>query len=113
MPGMDGTGPVWAGRGNRKFNAPAGGTLSDAGIEFACRRVGVCRGDGLTGAGRGWRNQFYAAEFPGRLRECNIGKSDGDGSAEDMAALKKKAEALRIELERLDAGIAGFGRKGK
>jgi hypothetical protein len=108
MPGGDRTGPLGMGPRTGRGAGYCGGIGipgyanplpgRGSGIGFGRGRGMWSRGSG--GAGRGWRNMFYATTLPGWMRFGGYAEpyQDPDRKIEKQV-LKNQAEALQSELD--------------
>jgi len=104
MPGFDGTGPMGqgpmtgGGRGYCVVPLGAAGRQSEKGFFYG------------RGAGRGWRNCFYATGLPGWMRaQKGMQAFGGFGRAvskeDDVEMLKSQADFLKQQLDDTQARI--------
>jgi len=104
MPGFDGTGP----RGQGSMTGGGRGYCGMPADEVAARPVG--RGAyGGRGGGKGRRNCFYAARFPGMRAQRGMPAFGGFGrivsKEENLNTLKNQADLLKQQLEDTQARI--------
>ena len=100
MPGRDRTGPLGAGpRTGRGMGYCSGYDLPG----YASQTTGVYSRLGLggRGAGRGWRNRFYATGIPGWVAPSPEQETTGLKAQAD--SLKAQLEAIQKRIEELNA----------
>jgi len=104
MPGGDRTGSMGAGPGTGR----RAGYCYGFGVPgYVNRGYGFgCWGYGRGGGGFGWRHWFHATGLPGWLRGVR-GTAPASGAApvDERTVLKRQADALQAELERIRARL--------
>jgi len=114
MPGFDGTGPMgqgpMSGRERGYCAVPLTGT----------RRPFLGRGFWCRGGGRGWRNWYQAAGFPGWARTgtaytaFGIDPNDPELTpTQEMSMLKQDTESLKVQLEDIQNRIEALEKMEK
>lgn len=84
------------------------------GGQGAGRGAGLGRGPGM-GGGRGWRNMFHLTGLPGWMRFGQGAAPTGQDSAtpepivNERAILEQQAEALKLQLERVNQSLSELG----
>lgn len=74
----------------------------------AGRGAGFGRGRGASGGGRGHRNRFFATGVPGWARSGGAVPPLEAAPEQAVAALGEQVGALKVEMEKLQARLAGI-----